>query len=314
MEKLTTYAGMMRLGFPIPETWLVPPHSHEPMEDLEGRPESYARHFDLSIIGKKLGYPIFMKPYDHGGWRAVSRLDNDSELREAYDQSSKLVTTLQAAVHPFDRCVRGIGLGPQTHVVLYDAKAPLHDRYTMAHDFLSSEERALIGGMTLAIDTFFGWDFNSCELLHKDGIWHPIDVSNPCPDSQVTSLHYHFPWLIKATLRWAIFAAATRRRVKPIEWRSFFDAVDEEMTLAERVAALTPLARARLDADAFEEFCATHLGHLDAIAHEWFGTDAARDAVHRNVSALFPPHEVEEFTTLFYDRIQQWRADEEPTS
>jgi hypothetical protein len=310
MEKLTTYAGMIRLGFPIPETWLVPPHSYEPVEDLEVTLRSYARHFDLGVIGKKLGYPIFMKPYDGGGWRAVSRLENESELREAYDQSGKLVMTLQAAVHPFDRFVRCIGLGPQTHVVLYDPKAPLHDRYTMAHDFLSAEERTLIDGMTLVINSFFGWDFNSCELLHKDGVWHPIDFANPCPDSQVTSLHYHFPWLIKANLRWAIFAATTRRRMNPIEWQSLFDAVDPEMTLMERVLALTPLVRARFDADAFDDFCATHLTHLDDITHEWFATDDALDAVRRKVSALFPPHEVDEFTKLFFDRIQRWRADE----
>ena len=29
----------------------------------------------------------------------------------------------------------------------------------------------------------------------------------------------------------------------------------------------------------------------------------------RKVAALFPPHEVEGFTQIFYDRIQQWRDD-----
>ena len=140
MEKLTTYAGMIRLGFPIPETWLIPPHSYEPVADLEYTLKAYARLFDLGAIGKKLGYPMFMKPYDGGGWRAVTKLDDESALREAYDQSGKLVMTLQAAVHPSDRFVRCIGLGPQTHVVLYDAKAPLHDRYTMARDFVTAEE------------------------------------------------------------------------------------------------------------------------------------------------------------------------------
>ncbi len=310
MEKLTTYAGMVRLGFPIPETWLVPPHSYEPVEDLEVTLKSYARHFDLGAIGRKLGYPMFMKPYDGGGWRAVTRLEDESALREAYDQSGKLVMTLQAAVHPFDRFVRCIGLGPQTHVVLYDPKAPLHDRYTMKHDFLSDEERHLIDGMTLVINAFFGWDFNSCELLHKDGVWHPIDFANPCPDSQVTSLHYHFPWLIKANLRWSLFAAATGRTVKPLAWHDYFAAVEEGMTLRERIDALMPLVRARFDTDAFEEFCQAHLAHLDEVTHAWFGTDDAVEAVRRKVSALFPPHEVEEFTGLFFDRIQQWRADD----
>lgn len=309
MEKLTTYAGMIRLGFPIPETWLVPPHSYDPMDDLEVTLERYARLFDLGAIGKKMGYPIFMKPYDGGGWRAVSKLDDESALREAYDQSGKLVMTLQAAVHPFDRFVRCIGLGPQTHVVLYDPKAPLHERYTMAHDFLSEEERYLIDGMTLVINAFFGWDFNSCELLHKNGVWHPIDFANPCPDSQVTSLHYHFPWLIMANLRWALFAATTQRKVKQLDWQIFFDAVEEGMTLKERIDALAPLARARFDVDAFDEFCETHLGDLDEVTHAWFATDDAKEAVRRKVTALFPPHEVEEFTDLFFGRIQQWRDD-----
>ncbi|HSG09798.1 MAG TPA: hypothetical protein VLA36_15660 [Longimicrobiales bacterium] len=310
MEKSTSYAVMMRLGFPIPDTWLVPPHSYEPTADLEVTLRSYARHFDLGAIGKELGYPMFMKPYDGGGWRAVTRLEDESALRESYDQSGKLVMLLQKAVHPFDRFVRCIGLGPQTHVVLYDPKAPLHDRYTMEHDFLSAEERDLIDSTTLIINAFFRWDFNSCELLHQGGTWYPIDFANPCPDSQVTSLHYHFPWLIKANIRWATYAAATQRKLRPLEWTRFFAAVEEGMTLRERIDALLPMVHEHFETDAFEDFCAKHLPHLDDVTREWFGTEDAREAVRRKVAALFPPHEVEEFTDTFYRRIQQWRADD----
>lgn len=309
MEKSTTYAVMMRLGFPIPETWLIPPHSYEPVADLEYTLKAYARLFDLGAIGKQLGYPMFMKPYDGGGWRAVTKLDDESALREAYDQSGKLVMTLQAAVHPFDRFVRCIGLGPQTHVVLYDPKAPLHDRYTMEQGFLSASERKLIDDTTLIINSFFRWDFNSCELLHKEGTWYPIDFANPCPDSQVTSLHYHFPWLIKANIRWATFAAATGRKLRPLQWDQFFGAVEEGMTLRERIDALLPLVHAHFDTERFTEFCATHLAHLDDVTHEWFGTDDAKEAVRRKVAALFPPHEVEQFTDTFFQRIQRWRSD-----
>ena len=310
MEKSTTYAVMMRLGFPIPDTWLVPPHSYEPIDDLEYTLQRYARYFDLGAIGKELGYPMFMKPYDGGGWRAVTRLEDESSLREAYEQSGKLVMLLQKAVEPFDRFVRCIGLGPQTRVVRYDPKAPLHDRYTMDTAFLTGEEREIIDSTTLIINALFRWDFNSCELLHRDGVWHPIDLANPCPDSQVTSLHYHFPWLIKANLRWGVFCAATRRRLRPLDWTRFFEAVEDGMSLRERIDALVPIAHEHFQTARFQEFCDTHLAHLDQVVHEWFGLDEAKDAVRRKVAAVFPPHEVDEFTDLFFGRVQKWREDD----
>ena len=35
-----------------------------------------------------------------------------------------------------------------------------------------------------------------------------------------------------------------------------------------------------------------------------------RDAIHQKVEALFPAHEIDEFTELFWDRIQLWREQE----
>jgi hypothetical protein len=310
VEKLSAYAGMIRLGFPVPETWLVPPHSYAPIADLEVTLQQYARHFDLGAIGRELGYPMYMKPYDGGGWRAVSRLEDEATLRDTYDQSGEMVMTLQESVEPFDHFVRCIGLGPQTHVVRYDPKAPHHDRYTQARpsEFLKGHDAKIIEGTTLIINAFFGWDFNSCELLHREGVWYPIDFANPCPDSQVTSLHYHFPWIIEANLKWALFAAATGRRVKRIDWDAFILKVDPDMTLLERIDALMPSVHERFDTEEFEEFCSTHLSHLHEVLHEWFGSDRARDAVRRKVAAVFPPHEVDEFTETFFERIQNWRS------
>jgi hypothetical protein len=97
--------------------------------------------------------------------------------------------------------------------VKYDPDAPLHDRYTQDKDFVTDDE-AILRDTTLTINAFFGWDFNSCESLRKDGTWYPIDFANPCPDSQVTSLHRHFPWLVKANMRWSIFCAVTKRKMR----------------------------------------------------------------------------------------------------
>jgi len=310
-EKHTTYCAMMRLGLRVPETWMLPPKAYEQVADLQPTLSRYARLFDLGPIGNGLGYPLFMKPYDGGGWVGVSKIDDEQQLRTAYEASGTKLMHLQSAVIPYDSFVRCIGLGPQTRVVNYDPSAPLHDRYRMEVDFLDPELESELEDITLTINAFFGWDFNSCEALLRDGLWHPIDFANACPDSQVTSLHYHFPWLIKANLRWAIFCAATRRRVRHnLDWEPWFEIAAEDLSYREKLRRYALLARQVLDADAFQEFCATQLGHLDAVADEFFGSEQARDAVHQKVTALFPAHEVEQFTELFYGRIQRWRETE----
>jgi hypothetical protein len=311
-EKHTSYCAMMHLGMPIPETWMIPPKSYEPLPDLAPTLKSYAKLFDLGAIGNQIGYPMFMKPYDGGGWRAVSRVTDDASLRRRYEESGKGVMHLQAAVAPFDSFVRCIGLGPQTHLVKYDPDAPLHDRYTQTKDFVSAEEAQLLRDTTLTINAFFGWDFNSCESLRKDGTWYPIDFANPCPDSQITSLHRHFPWLVKAKLKWSIFCAVTKRPMqRTLDWAPFYKiAEDKDAPYRDRLRRYAQVAEARFEAARFEEFCAKHLAHLDEVAWQFFGTDAAKSAFRQKVGALFPKHEIEQFTELFWNRVQAWRSEQ----
>jgi hypothetical protein len=309
-EKHTTYAAMMRLGLKIPATWMVPPKSYETSADLAPTLERYAQLFDIGAIGARIGYPLFMKPYDGGGWVGVTKIDDEAALRAAYEASGTKIMHLQAGIIPYDRFVRCVGLGPQTRVVNYDPAAPLHDRYRMDREFLGRAQQAELEAITLTINAFFGWDFNSCEALLRGEDWHPIDFANACPDSQVTSLHYHFPWLVMANLRWALYCAATRRPMRHnLNWQPFFEAAAREQSYQARLAAYARLARAHFETDRFTEFCATHLGHLDAVADEFFGTAAARAAVRSKVTALYPAHEVERFTELFFGRIQQWRQE-----
>lgn len=311
MEKHTTYAAMMRLGIPVPDTWLIPPKEYIDSADLRPTLRQYADLFDLSEIGKKIGYPMFMKPYDGGAWVGVTAIKNEDDLEKAYDSSGTRLMHLQKGVVPFDGFVRCIGLGPQWRCVNYDPDAPLHDRYRMDVDFLPDEQTQRLKDITMVINAFFGWDFNSCESLLSKGVWHPIDFANACPDSQVTSLHYHFPWLIKANLRWSIFCAAKKRRVHTnLNWREYFDIADRDISFDEKLAGYIEIARRRFDIDEFHEFCDTHLGHLDEVAFDYFGSDSVREAIHQKVEALFPPHEYDQFTELFWQRIQHWRSTE----
>ena len=312
MEKHTSYCAMMRLGLPVPDTWLVPPKEYEHHDDLRPTLHRYAKLFDLSQVGEDLGYPMFMKPYDGGAWVGVNKIDDLEQLRKAYEESGTRVMHLQKAVDGFDLFVRCLGVGPQVNIIKYDPAAPLHGRYNVEFDFVTEEEQRLLRNMTLTINTFFGWDFNSCEALRLSGVFHPIDFANACPDSQVTSLHYHFPWLIKAHVKWSLFCAATRRKMhRNLDWEPYFEIAREEgMTLEERLEAYGKLAEERLETDRFEEFCEKHLAHLDEVALDLFGTDTVKDAVRAKVEALFPRHEHEEFTEHFWGLIQFWRKTE----
>ena len=308
MEKQTSYAAMMRLGFDVPETWMIPPKEYEDLTDLQPTLEKYAKLFDLGAIGDQIGYPLYMKPYDGGAWVGVTAINNREELQHAYNISGTRVMNLQKGVIPHDAFVRCVGLGPQFRFVNYNPGAPLHDRYGMDYDFLPADQAQRLADTTLVINAFFGWDFNSCEGLRQDGNWHLIDFANACPDSQVTSLHYHFPWLIKANLRWSIFCAATDRAMKTdLDWHEYFAIADQDITFDEKLAAYVKLARRRFDVDAFETFCATHLSQLDEVADEFFASETLHDAIGQKVKSLFPAHEVESFTELFWNRVQEWR-------
>ncbi len=313
-EKHTSYAAMMALGLPVPDTWMLPPKAYDLTDDLEVTLKRYARLFSLDDIGDKIGYPFFMKPYHGGGWKGVSKIGSAADLHKAYDASGTEIMNLQAAILPHDWFVRTIGLGPQIRQVNYDPSAPLHDRYRLDIDFLSEDDQSLLEDMALTINAFFGWDFNSCEALRRDGVWHPIDFANACPDSQITSLHYHFPWLIKANLRWSIFCAATKRKMRRnMDWAPFYAVVEQDMPYRERLRAYAMIARERFETERFHDFCHTHLGHLDELAYNFFGSDRMRDAIRQKVTTLFPDHEIDEFTELFWSRVQRWRQQEGAT-
>jgi hypothetical protein len=307
-EKHTSYCAMMKLGMPIPKTWMLPPKSYEATPDLKTTLTRYAKLFDIKRIADRVGLPFFLKPYDGGGWRAVTRVADEKAARQAYEDSGKMVMHAQASVEGFDLFVRCIGFGPQTRCVLYDPSAPLHDRYTMKTNFMSQEDEDHLRKITLTINTFFGWEFNSCESLRQKGTWVPIDFANPCPDSQVTSLHFHFPWMVKAYLRWTLFCAATKRKMpRTLNWEPFYEVAAKDISYAEKLDRYAAIAEERLETARFEEFCHEHLSHLDSVAYEFFASPEAKEAVRLKVVALFPEHEVEKFTELFWGRIQEWR-------
>ena len=92
--------------------------------------------FDLDAIADELGYPLYMKPFDGGGWRGVSRINDRGDLHRAYDESGEMLMHLQATVD-YEHFARALSIGPETMVMDFRPDQPMHKRYAVSHGFLS---------------------------------------------------------------------------------------------------------------------------------------------------------------------------------
>ncbi len=114
-------------------------------------------------------------------------------------------------------------------------------------------------------------------------------------------------------LQWSLYCAATKRKMRTnLDWNLYEEIRNKEGDYHERVAAYGALARDRFDAEAFEAFREQHLKPLDEITWDYFGTPRAKEVIRAKVATLFPEHERDEFTDLFWTQIQDWRDTENP--
>ena len=307
MEKHSAYCAMMRLGLNIPETVLVPPKYGPDNARYKITANKYHDLFSLPDVASHIGYPLFMKPFDGGGWRGVSRVDNEAELMAAYDASSGTMMHLQKGLVPFEVFVRSLGVGPQVISLKYDPGEPMHNRYAVSHDFLSAEQGLEVRAITKIINAFFRWDFNSCEAILKNGTLWPMDFANACPDVALTSLHYYFPWAITSLYAWSAFCAVTDRPMRVnMDVQPFFEIADSERSYGEKLEAYEKLADAHFQTEAFEEFRHTVLKDLDDAVWELVTSREFETILEETVRATFPPHEQEEFRAHFRGLLGHW--------
>ena len=263
MEKHSAYCAMIRLGLRIPETWLIPTKIGPDTEKYRRTAARYHDWFDLPGIAAQLGYPLYMKPFDGGGWRGVSRVGNPEELIRSYDASGQSMMHLQQGLEDFDVFVRALAIGPQVKLFHYDPIQPMHNRYQVDKDFLTPDKVQEATAVVKTINAFFRWEFNSCESILKDGLLQPIDFANACPDIAIISLHYYFPWAIKSLMAWSLFCLATDRHMRlSMNTHDYFAIADSDRSYEEKLTGYEALADAFFETVRFEEFRATQLGRL----------------------------------------------------
>lgn len=312
MEKHSAYCAMIRLGLNIPETWLIPPKAGPDTEKYRRTAARYHDFFDLPGLAAQIGYPLYMKPFDGGGWRGVSRIDDPEGLMRAYDESGQMLMHLQQGLDNFDVFVRSLAIGPQVISLKYDPARPMHDRYQIDHGFLSAEKGSEARAITKTINAFFRWDFNSCEAILKDGVLSPIDFANACPDIALTSLHYYFPWAIKALLAWSIFCVVTGRKPRiTMDIEKYFAVADSDRSYTEKLAAYEALADQHFETDRFREFQEKHLAGLDEAMWQYVRSTEFDELLIHTVRTTFPAHEHDRFIAHYRGLLQHW-ADSNP--
>jgi hypothetical protein len=303
---------MIRLGLKIPPTVLVPHKDPPDNSRFQYTAARYNRPFDLPGIAERIGYPLFMKPYDGGQWIGVSRVRNRDELQRAYDASGQRLMHLQASVEGFDVFARSLSIGPETMVMKFRPEKPMHDRYAVAHEFLSPEVGEEVLMISQLVNAFFRWEFNSCECLIKGDQVHPIDYANASPDIALTSLHYYFPWAIKSLLKWCTFCLVTGRRPRlDLDTRRYFELADrEDLSYREKLAGYRRLAEEYFESDRYHDFCASRLPHVDELVLEWVSSSDFDRLLTDTVSSTYPAHEQERFAAHLRGLVHQWTREQ----
>ncbi|MBO1755916.1 RimK family alpha-L-glutamate ligase [Allobranchiibius sp. CTAmp26] len=311
MEKHSAYCALMRLGMHVPETVLVP--YKNPLDNVRWAYTSgrYNAPFDLAEVAQGVGYPMFMKPFDGGAWRGVSMVRDEAELHRSYDESGEMLMHLQAAVDGFDVFARALTIGPETMVMRFRPDEPMHERYAVSHDFLSPAVGAETRTIAQTVNAFFRWEFNSCEMLVKDGVVYPIDYANACPDVAITSLHYYFPWAMKSLLKWSVYCAVSGRRARTqVDTGPWFEVADTDASYDAKLADYQRLSDDYFEVEKYREFVGVALPHVDEMVLEWVSSPAFDAILVDTVRSTYPTHEHERFLAHFRGLTGLWSRDE----
>ena len=312
MEKHAAYCAMMRLGLKVPDTWLIPhllPPDNPRYVPMAAR---YNPPFDLDEVAKVVGYPHYMKPFDGGQWIGVTRIANSDELHASYEASGERLMHIQAAVEDFDVFTRSLSIGPQTLLMRFDPSAHGHYRYVVDRDFLAPELEWEVETISRLVNAFFGWEFNACETIVKDGQAHPIDYANASPDIALVSLHYYFPWAIEALVAWCIFCMVTGRAMRINQSTGdYFEIADrDDLGYDEKLSRYRELADAYLQKEEFEEFRATVLPHLRELTVEYVESPEFDELIVQCVRLVVEPKRQEEMIERSRSSVGAWAADQ----
>src|SRR3954470_7877197 len=199
-DKFFNYSLATKLGVAVPRTVLLPQKDYIP-----GIVSESLRNLEFPLdwqgVVDYVGFPAFLKPFDGGGWKNVSKIHNPEELMEQYNQSGTLCMTLQEGIE-YDQFVRCYCVGKEKVLIMpYDPSKPYLSgmQYVDVDDYLTPELHARVEKDVKTICEALGYDLNTVEFSIKDGIPYAIDFMNPAPDAELASVgEANHKWIVEA--------------------------------------------------------------------------------------------------------------------
>jgi hypothetical protein len=215
-DKFFNYSLARKLGVAVPKTVLLPQKDY-----MEGIVSESLRNLEFPLdwqgIVDYVGLPAFLKPFDGGGWKNVSKINSLEELWSEYDQTGTLCMTLQEAID-FDQFVRCYCVGQEEVMIMaYDPRKPYlsGEQYIHNPDYLAPDLAERVRHDVRTLCTALGYDLNTVEFAIKDGIPYAIDFMNPAPDAELASVgEFYHNWITEAVAN-LVFKRLNDRRENP---------------------------------------------------------------------------------------------------
>jgi hypothetical protein len=215
----------------VPKTVLLPQKDYIPGIISESL-RNLQFPLDWKAIADYIGFPAFLKPFDGGGWKNVSKVNSLEELIHEYDQTGTLCMTLQASVE-FEQFVRCYCIGQEDVMIMpYDPRKPYlsGEQYIYDPNYLSPELNARVTHDVRTLCSALGYDINTCEFAIKGGIPYAIDFMNPAPDAELASVgEFYHNWVSEAVTRLIFKRLSQPARNAQYRWDALLSPLPERL-------------------------------------------------------------------------------------
>ncbi len=228
-DKFFNFALAQKLGVAIPKTVLLPQEKY-----MEGITTESLRNLEFPLdwegIVNHVGFPAFLKPFDGGGWKNVSKIHSLEELWYVYNQTGTLCMTLQEGIE-YDQFVRCYCVGREKVLIMpYDPSQPYLSgmQYVDVDDYLSPELHARVEKDVKTICNALGYDLNTVEFAIKDGIPYAIDFMNPAPDAEIASVgQKNHEWIVNAMTEFILTKIEKGFDVPEYKWSALLNPAEK---------------------------------------------------------------------------------------